>query len=288
MVGVDSIQKAIEYMEENILEDITIESIAKQANVSTFHFQRTFAILTESSVGEYVRRRRLTLAGEELLTTKTKIIDLSYKYGYDTPEAFTKAFRRQHGVTPSEARKNKGKLQSYNRLMIQVTLKGAEPMKYSVIEKDAFQVVGIKRKFSCANEENLIGIPKLWEEVNQNGTSDKLFQLNDGEVKGVLGVCDGSSEEKRKANVIDYWVATSYSGKVPEGMLSLEIPASKWVVFEVHGPMPDAMQKVWKQIFSEWFPSNGYEYAGTPEFELYTDEDPYSPDLYSEIWIPIK
>jgi AraC family transcriptional regulator len=91
------------------------------------------------------------LAGEELLTTNAKIIDLSYKYGYDTPEAFTKAFRRQHGVTPSEARKNKGKLQSYNRLMIQVTLKGAEPMKYSVIEKDAFQVVGIKRKYFCTN-----------------------------------------------------------------------------------------------------------------------------------------
>lgn len=110
MAWVESIQKAIEYIEKNITEDITIDSIAKQANVSSFHFQRTFAILTEITVGDYIRRRRLTLAGEELLTTDAKIIDIAYKYGYDTPEAFSKTFRRQHKVSPSEVRKNKGKL----------------------------------------------------------------------------------------------------------------------------------------------------------------------------------
>jgi AraC family transcriptional regulator len=289
MAWVESIQKAIEYMEKNILEDITIESIAKQANVSPFHFQRTFAVLTEITVGDYIRRRRLTLAGEELLTTDAKIIDIAYKYGYETPEAFSKAFRRQHKVTPSGARKNKGKLQSYNRLVIQVTLKGVEPMKYSVVEKDAFQIVGVKREFSSvAEEDNVVGIPELWEEVNQNGTSDLLFQLNDGIVKGVLGVCGDVSEEQKRANVFDYWVATSFSGEIPEGMHSMVIPSSKWAIFEVHGPMPAAMQNAWKRIFSEWFPSTGYEHAGTPEFELYTDEDPNLPDLYSEIWIPIK
>ncbi|WP_078379746.1 AraC family transcriptional regulator [Sutcliffiella halmapala] len=288
MTWVESIQKAIEYMETNLMDNISIDSIAKQANVSAFHFQRTFTVLTDTSVGEYLRRRRLTLAGQEVLMTDVKIIDLAYKYGYDTPEAFTKAFRRQHGVTPSDLRKHKGKLQSYNRLTIQVSLKGAEPMKYSIVEKEGFQVIGIKREFSFENDGNLIGIPKLWSEVNGDGTSDQLFQLNDGEIKGVLGVCDSSSKEKRNKNMMDYWVATSYSGNVPEGFASLEIPASKWVVFEVIGPMPNAMQKAWKQIFSEWFPSNQFEHAGTPEFEMYTDQDPSSPDLYSEIWIPIK
>ncbi|MBM7620134.1 AraC family transcriptional regulator [Bacillus tianshenii] len=288
MTWVDSIQSAIEYMEEHLLEDITIEDIAKEANISVFHFQRSFTILTDTSVGEYLRRRRLTLAGKELLTTDQRVIDLAYKYGYDTPEAFTKAFRRQHGATPSDIRKRTGKLQSYNRLVIQVTLKGAEPMKYSVVEKEAFRIVGVKREFSCIGEENQKGIPKLWDEVNGNGTCDRLFELNDGVVKGVLGVCDGSSEEKRRNKVMDYWVAASFDGEVPSGMESMEIPASKWVVFEVHGPMPVAMQNAWKQIYSEWFPSNRYEHAGTPEFELYTAEDPSSPDLYSEIWIPVK
>lgn len=289
MAWVESIQKAIAYMESHLLEDITIETIAKQANVSPFHFQRTFAVLTEITVGDYLRRRRLTLAGEELLTTDVKIIDLAYKYGYDTPEAFTKAFRRQHEVTPSDARKGKGKLQSYNRLIIQVTLKGAEPMKYRLVEKEAFQIVGVKREFpSVAPEENVDGIPEFWKEVNQQGTTDTLFQLNDGEVDGVLGVCGEITQEQQSAKVFDYWIGTSFSGEAPEGMRSFELPASKWAVFEVHGPMPVSMQEAWKRIFSEWFPSTGYEHAGTSEFELYTNEDPSSPDLYSEIWIPVK
>jgi AraC family transcriptional regulator len=160
-------------------------------------------------------------------------------------------------------------------------------MKYKVIERDSFQVVGIKREFSLVNGENLVGIPKLWDEVNEDGTVDLLLKLNNGQIKGVLGVCVTNSGTQSK-QVMDYWVATEYDGDTPDGLLKLEVPASKWAVFEVHGPMPDAMQKAWNQIFSEWLPSSGYEHAGTPALEVYTDEDPLSPDFYSEIWIPVK
>lgn len=286
MTWVESLQKAIDYMEDHLLDSFSIDNIAKQANVSVFHFQRTFAILTDTTVGEYIRRRRLTLAAEELSRTDEKVIDLAFKYGYDTPEAFTKAFRRQHGVSPSEVRKGKGKLQSYNRLTIQVSLRGVEPVKYSIVEKEAFQVVGIKREYSVLNNENLIKIPKLWEEVNSDGTTRVLNQLNNGLVKGVLGVCvDKSDTEARK---IDYWIAAAHEGEQPDNFLNLEIPASKWAVFEVHGPMPDAMQKTWEKIFSEWFPSSGYKHAGTPELEVYPEDDAYQDDYYSEIWIPVK
>lgn len=286
MAWVESLQKAINYMEEHLLDEITMDDIAKQANVSAFHFQRIFSVLTDISIGEYLRRRRLTLAAEELSRTNEKVIDLAYKYGYDTPEAFTKAFRRQHGITPSEARKGIGKLQSYNRLMIQVSLKGVEPMKYSMVDKEAFQVVGVKREYSYADGENHREIPKFWDDVNANGTSDRLFQLNNGPVKGVLGICVDKNETQAKQ--MEYWIASASEGQVPEGFDSFEIPASKWAVFEVRGPMPDTMQNAWKQIFSEWFPSSGYEHAGTPELEVYSDEDPFSPECYSEIWIPVK
>lgn len=291
MAWVESLQKAINYMEEHLLDKISIEDISKQANASPFHFQRTFTLLTDITVGEYLRRRRLTLAAEELCRTNSKIIDLAYKYGYDTPEAFSKAFRRQHGVAPLEARRNQEKLKSYNRLVIQVSLKGAEPMKYSIIDREAFQIVGVRREFSCINDENLIEIPKLWGEVHEDGTNDLLLKLNNGKINGILGVCDANSDlQERRA--MHYWVATEFEGELPKGLpktlLQYEIPASKWAVFEVHGPMPDAMPRVWKQIFSEWFPSSGYEPAGTPELEVYTDQNPSDPDLYSEIWIPVK
>ncbi|MGE7837466.1 effector binding domain-containing protein [Viridibacillus arvi] len=287
MGWVESLQKAIDYMEEHLTENISIEDIARQANVSEFHFQRTFAILTDTSIGEYLRGRRLTLAAHELANSNCKIIDVAYKYGYDTPEAFSKAFRRQHGVTPSNVRKNIGKLKSYNRLVIQVSLKGATPMEYKIVERDSFQVVGINREFSLKNDENIKGIPVFWDEINAKGTDEVLFKLNNGEITGVLGVCV-DKRETQSAEKVDYWIGTEHKGGTPEGFSKLEIPASKWGVFEVRGPMPDAMSKAWKQIFSEWFPSNNYKHAGTPELEVYTDDDPFSPDLYSEIWIPLK
>ncbi|WP_243297670.1 AraC family transcriptional regulator [Bacillus litorisediminis] len=283
MGWVESIQKALNFIEDHLLEDISIEDIAKEANSSVFHFQRTFSILTDLTVGEYIRRRRLTLAAHELTLQKCKVIDVAYKYGYDTPEAFTKAFRRQHGISPSEVRTYRGKLKSYNRLMIQVSLKGAEPMQVKILEKDKFKVVGVKREFSLENEENLKGIPLMWDEVHRNGTNDRLAKLNNGEIRGILGVCVVTKEP-----MMDYWIAADFNGDTPEGLLELEIPASKWAVFEVHGPMPDAMQKVWKQIFTEWFPSSGYEFAGTPELEVYPYENPTDPNYYSEIWIPVK
>lgn len=168
------------------------------------------------------------------------------------PRLFQRLFEGKDGVSPSEARKYIGKLTFYERLVIQVILKGEIPMKYNIIERDSFQVIGIKREFSLVNGENLIGIPKLWDKVNSDGTDDQLGKLNNGQIKGLLGVCvDKRILEQNET--MDYWIATEYDGQVPEGYSSLTIPASKWVIFEVHGPMPDAIQEVWKRIFRNGF-----------------------------------
>ncbi|KAA9029445.1 AraC family transcriptional regulator [Niallia endozanthoxylica] len=285
MALVESLQKAIDYMEEHLLDHLTIEEISKRANVSPFHFQRTFMILTDLSVGDYLRRRRLTLAAQELTSTDSKIIDLAYKYGYETPEAFSKAFRKQHGMTPREVRKGIGKLQSYNRLTIQVNLKGAEPMKYQIVERDAFQVIGVKRECPCGADTEGPGIPEFWGEVNANGTVNKLIPFINGEINGLLGMTDKYNAEK---NTIDYWVAAEHVGEVPDGLLSYEFPASKWVVFEVQGPAPIAMVNTWKQIYSEWIPSNGYEIAELPAIEAYIDSNLHSPNSLNEIWLAVK
>ena len=286
MGWVESIQKALDYMEEHLLDDISCEEIARQAHASAFHFQRTFTILTDMSIWEYIRRRRLTLAAQELSHSPKKIIDLALKYGYDTPEAFTKAFRRQHGVSPSDARKYRGKLTFYERLAIQVVLKGAEPMKYKVVERKSFQLIGTNREFSLKDDENLIGIPKFWSEVNSDGTSSRLGKQNDGAINGLLGVCVDKRESEGK-EAIDYWIGAESTQDKAAGFSTLTIPASKWVVFEVRGAMPEAMQKVWKQIFTEWFPSSGFQHAGTPELEVYPEDGADRPDYYSEIWIPV-
>ncbi|MDQ0272477.1 AraC family transcriptional regulator [Cytobacillus purgationiresistens] len=287
MAWLQFIQTAIDYMEEHLLEDLDIEEVAKQAGSSSYHFQRTFALLTDCSVSEYLRRRRLSLAAKELSETNERIIDIAYKYGYDTPEAFSKAFRRQHDMTPTEARKFRGRQQFFERLVIQVTLKGAEPVKFNVVEKGKFNVIGMKRNYSLENGENLLEIPKLWNEVNSNGTIDKLCRFNNGHIKGVLGVCVDQGPDLQEGK-IDYWIAVETTDGRGGEFQTLEIPASKWVVFEVKGPMPEAMQTTWKKIFSEWFPTSGYEHAGTPEMEVYPEDGSDTSEFYSEIWIPVK
>lgn len=286
MALVESLQKAIDYMEEHLLEQPTIEMISKQASLSPYHFQRTFTILTDLTVGDYMRRRRLTLAAQELTSTDCKIIDLAYKYGYETPEAFTKAFRKQHGCTPSEARRGIGKLQSYNCLAIQVSLKGAEPMNYRIVEREAFTVVGLIRECPCGeNAEGGSGIPEFWGEANADGTVNKLTRLLNGNIQGVLGMTCNYNADK---GTIDYWIAAEHSGKTPDGFSSFNIPASKWVVFEVLGYAPTAMVNAWKRIYSEWIPSNGYALAELPAIEAYISPDLFSPDSLNEIWLAVK
>ncbi len=160
-------------------------------------------------------------------------------------------------------------------------------MKYKIVEKESFQVVGVKRTYNCQKSEHTQGIPVFWDDVHADGTNDLLFELNNGVIEGALGVC--VADEAYKENyLIDYWIATAHIGDVPENLLAMELLASKWAIFEVNGPMPVAIQNTWKQIYSEWFPSNSYEHAGTPDLEVYSNEDPSSSDYYSEIWIPIK
>ncbi|MEC0125194.1 AraC family transcriptional regulator [Paenibacillus pabuli] len=281
MNWMESLQIAIQYMEDHLLENMTIEQISAQAHISPFHFQRTFSLLTDVTVAEYIRRRRLTLAANELIQSDHKIIDLAHKYGFDTPEAFSKAFRRQHGIAPTEARKNSTSATSYNRLVIQWSLKGAEPMNYKIVEQAEFMLVGIKQAFSYVDGENIRGIAKMWQEAYTSGTEDRLFELNNGEIEGLLGVCVDQNEIQEKQ--MEYWIATAYEGEVPSGLLSFTVPASKWSVFEVQGPMPESMQSLWKQIITEWFPSNPYEHAGIPELEVYP-----GPNQPPQIWIPIK
>ncbi len=287
MAMVESLQKAIDYMEEHLLDNITIQDIANQAHLSPYHFQRIFLILTEVTVGEYLRRRRLTLSAQELMSTDFKIIDLALKYGYDTPEAFSKAFRKQHGISPREARKGLTGLQSYNRLQIQVQLKGVESMKYRIVEREEFKVVGVKKDVPCSNESlpqaNII--PQFWAESSQNGTIQKLASLINGEIKGLLGVTTDYDNSNQQ---IEYWIGVETSSQTPSPYSETVIPAAKWVVFEVNGPVQTEMPKAWKQIYGEWFPSNGYEPQDIPPLEVYLDDDPSQPDSSNEIWVAIK
>ena len=282
MDWIQGMQKAMDNIEDHLLEKVDFEEVARAAGSSTFHFMRMFNMLTGFTLGEYIRNRRLTLAGQELALSDKKIMDIALKYGYETHESFTKAFQRFHGVSPSGAREAGAKLKSMGKLSIQVVLKGERELNYKLLEKDAFTVVGKKIVVSNIDGENFKIIPKFCDTCNEDGTCETLEKMSMDNM-GVMGICSNFQKDH-----FDYYMAVTYNGdEIPVGMETLKIPKLTWVVFEAVGPVPSAIQDVWKRIFSEWFPTNEYEHADGPELEVYEKGDMSKADYKSYVWIPV-
>lgn len=283
MGWMEDIGNAISYIESNITEELTIKDIARQALVSPFYFQKGFSMLCGFTVGEYIRQRRLTLAGSEIISTDKKIIEIALKYGYDSPDSFTKAFTRFHGVTPTAVRKDGAMIKSFASLKIKFSLEGGYIMDYKIIEKESFEVVGLSRIFKY--DEAKLKIPQFWGEYCQTG-KDKV-------VCGMYGVC---IDENMGSDEFEYLIADDFNQakEIPEGFVTKTIPKQTWAVFACKGAMPKSLQDVNQKIFSEWLPNcKDYEIAAGYNIEMYTDIREYpngnqDENYYSEIWIPVK
>ncbi|WP_202710983.1 AraC family transcriptional regulator [Sporosalibacterium faouarense] len=283
MEHLGKLNDSIDYIEENLSKDIDIKKVAEVACLSKFHYQRMFHILTGITVGEYIRKRRLTLAAQELAITNSKVIDIALKYGYSTPESFSKAFSKLHKISPSIVGNSENTLEAYPRLSFNIQLKGAEKMKYKIVEKEGFTIVGKGIRVSTGNGENFKRIPKFWEECNENSLCSKLSEKM-GEL-GLMGVCTDMDMENDE---FTYMIAIEKPDESLElDLTEIEISASTWAVFEAIGAIPDAIQDVTKRIFSEWFPSTGYKHADGPELEIYYPGDVNDENYKSEVWIPI-
>lgn len=159
-------------------------------------------------------------------------------------------------------------------------------MKHRIVERQAFQVIGVNREFPYEVEDGgITAFQNFWNTIHENGTFNQLEQLRSGETKGLLGIW---AEVNKDENKMDYYVAVEYSGGVPVGLKSIDFPASKWVVFEVQGPFPSALASTWERIYSEWFPSTGYVPNEVKPFEVYIETDPKNLNAYNEIWVAIK
>lgn len=213
MGWVESIREAITYIEENITEELTIENIAKHACISPFYFQKGFAMLCGFTVGEYIRKRKLSLAGNELISTNQKIIDIALKYGYDSPDSFSKAFTRFHGITPTVARKEGIMIKSYAPLKINFLLKGGYTMDYKIVEKDAFTVMGTSKSFKFENATT--EVPNFWNEFFQTGKNEIVC--------GMYGI---NMDLKMDGDQFEYMIADDYkpTEEIPEGFITKRIP----------------------------------------------------------------
>ncbi|MDE6784565.1 MAG: AraC family transcriptional regulator [Ruminococcus sp.] len=290
MEWIKSIQNAIDYIEEHLTDDIDYEDIARKAYSSTFHFQRVFSILCGFTVGDYIRMRRLSMAASDLIRHNCKVIDTALKYGYDTPESFTRAFVRFHGVTPTEAKRGSN-VKSFSRLSVKLILTGGRTMDYRIEKLGAFKVICRRKQVSKQN--NWTATPDIsayWGECAENGTTQKIISYfpEKPNLKGILGICFSGGFE---AENFPYGIGIEYDGRpVPDDELEIiEIPANTYAVFVCRGKMPDAFPETYKKIITEFFPqSSKYEYAHGIELEVYPTDDIHNPDYICEIWIAVN
>lgn len=288
MDWVTGIQRALDYAEAHLTEEIDYEEAAKRAYSSPFHFQRMFTMLCGFSLGDYIRMRRLTLAGEELLRTKKKVIDIALKYGYDTPESFSRAFTRFHGFAPTEARKGKN-IKSFSRLSVKLILSGGNTMDYRIEKKDAFKLICKKKQVMKPQGETAAeDISSFWDECRADGTIEALCGYGKFDnFNGILGVC--FSEELTDSQ-FPYGIGAEY-GRAPlrgEALDIINVPAHTYAVFQCKGKMPEAFTDIYRRICSEFFPQSNYEYGNGVELEVYPSADVQNPDYTCEIWIAVK
>jgi AraC family transcriptional regulator len=285
------LEAALDYLERHLEGEADLGKAAAAANCSTFHFLRMFAVVTGTTVGDYLRRRRLSVAAQALHDPDAKVIDLALRYGYDSPDAFAKAFKREFGLAPSEVRSGRPTLKYWPRLGFTIVLKGDVAMEFRIEQHPEFKFVGLARRFTTDDGANFRGIPPFWQEAMRDGATAKLDGARrTGDRKGVMGIClnDWNDKDRSFSYMIGVDAAGADRSKLPAGCVEAGAPAGTWAIFPCRGPVPDAIQAVWKRIYAEWFPNSGYEAAASAELEVYGEDDPATGECYSEVWIPVR
>lgn len=297
MDWITGIQNAINYIEDHLTEELDYGQIARESFSSLFHFQRVFSILCGYTLGEYIRNRRLTLAGAELAAGHGKVIDLAYKYGYESPESFSKAFQKFHGITPSQARGSGAMLKSFSRLSIKVSLEGGSMMHYRLEEKPAATLIGYKRRFSGSpndkkDQDHYFACETRFEQYILEG----MCRVHDS-VYEILTNFDADGYDFYYAYLFPDW-ALACMEDLPADIAArferITIPAGRYLVCETERcEYPTALHdELRRRAISEWLPTSGCELRDAPEVNVihwFWEEgnDKLNHSRYSEVWLPI-
>ena len=293
MEWLTGIRTAIDFIENNLENDISVQDVADKVFISPIFLQRGFSLMTGFTVGEYIRNRRLYQAALDLVNTEDMVIVIAYRYCYETPESFTKAFSRFHGVTPSQVR-NSTPFKPFLPIKINLTVQGGNNMDYKIKQMTGFKVIGFQKVFDA--DTSYAEIPKFWDEICSKYANNvwegkapaNAFEkaVKDNNI-GEFGICI----DDIGGNKFRYLIAGKYEGgEVPGGLEIFEFSDNDWAIFDIFGPCPGALQSVNTKIFTEWLPGNPeYEISGNATVEWYDCMAmPNDKDYHSAIWIPVK
>ncbi|MFH9239104.1 GyrI-like domain-containing protein [Streptomyces anulatus] len=283
----ERLNDAMEYVEAHLGERIEVAELARIAMTSEYHFRRMFSALAGLPLSEYIRRRRMTVAGAEVLGAPDRtLLDVAVRYGYDTGEGFARAFRAVHGIGPGEARRGGAVLRSQQRLTFRLVVEGSTAMQYKLVEKDAFRVVGRKARVPLIHEGPNPAIAEFIRGIGREEL-DRIAALSDQEPTGIVGVSDQLDPSRAEGTELDYYHGVVSGAEPPEGLDALDVPAGTWAVFTNEGAFPQALQYLWRDVFTQWFPSNPYASRPGPEIlrVRLTEEGKRAE---AELWIPVE
>ncbi|UED87578.1 AraC family transcriptional regulator [Streptomyces profundus] len=284
----DRLNRALEHVEGDPGRPVDVAAMARTALTSEHHLRRMFAALAGMPLSEYVRRRRLTLAGAEVLEGRRTLLDIAVGYGYSSAEAFNRAFRAVHGITPGQARRTGATLVSQSRLAFHLTIEGSTTMRYRILDKDAFALVGLRERIPNVAEGPNPDMIAFTETVD-DAVWERLDALSDLEPHGALSVTVALGDSGEPGEEIDYYVAAATTAPTPEGMERLEVPPGIWAVFPFERvEFPRGLQTLWRAVYTEWFPAHP-TYRTTPGPALVAVEHEEEPDLGSgHLWLPVE
>ena len=293
-MSVQLIQQAINYMEEHICEDINYADVAKSVHMSSYNFHRTFSFIVGMTANEYIRKRRLTLAAMELQTTDISVIDAAYKYGYESPESFSKAFSRFHGSTPKQAKRKGAKLHLFNPLVIKIILEGGSIMDYRMEHRGSQQFIAMVRAFpnEIINDDNDHSIPDFWTECSEKNLIEPMRLLRKEGKRDLYGLC---SPLKDSETHFDYGIGVMIDDDTDiskleqftnNGYSIWETKPVDYAVFKCFGPDGNCLGETWSKFFKEFAPQTGYTQTDDTDYEIYYENG--ESGLFCELWVPVK
>ncbi|GGV76965.1 AraC family transcriptional regulator [Streptomyces griseoloalbus] len=282
----ERLNQALEYIEGRLDQQLDVTELARIAATSEYHLRRMFSALAGVPLSEYVRRRRLTVAGAEVLAGRESLLEIAVRYGYGSGEAFARAFRAMHGIGPGEARRTGAALVSQPRLAFRLTVEGSSSMRYRVVDRPDFDVVGLKTRVPLVHTGPNRAIINFVRGIGPR-MLERLEKLSDQEPQGIVAVCDDLDPSRAEGTELDYYHGVITTASAPEGTTALSVPAGTWAVFTTSGPAPQAIQELWRDVFTQWFPSNPYRSRPGPEI-LRTRLSPDGTEADAELWLPVE
>ena len=274
---IKSFNDTIDYLETVLDDEIDEKKVTQLSGYSYSMFSRLFSILTEITLSEYLRSRRLTEAAVILRNTDEKIIDVAFKFGYESSDSFGTAFKNFHGFTPSEVRNGKP-FKLVSRVQLALSVRGGRSMNITIQKKQAFTVAGV-------NEQSINSslCPSVWNKLYKKFSHDELASLGSDQSMGVCHDVENSST----INYMAGYIVNDVDKATSMGLDVLEVEEAEYAVVELVGSVPDCIHNGWKYAMEVFFPEHGYVHSGKPDFEYYYEGDMHSNDYKMELWIPI-